>query len=79
MKKVLAIRTPDGHYLEFETLRSEAGGKEIVVDLSEAIFAQVIVVPDAPEPTAAEPQSNGKRTIRIDGAGGIASEEVVKG
>ena len=78
MKKVLAIRTPDGHYIEFDTVRAQTDAGEIVVDLSEAVFAQVITVPEAAQPSPPSRQ-NGRRTIVIDGAGGIESEEVVKG
>jgi hypothetical protein len=79
--RVLAIRTPDGHYLEFTTIRANLeDGSEIAVELSRAVFAQVITVPEPPKPEPPpEPERNGRRTIVIDGAGGIESQEVVKG
>lgn len=80
MQRVLAIRTPDGHYLEFATLRAQTEDGELNIDLNEAVFAQVLTVPDPPHPipVIASPQrQNG--TITIDGAGGIESQENVKG
>lgn len=80
MKKVLAIRTPEGQYLEFDTLRARLDdGSEVVVDLSDAIFAQVIGVPDAARSAPRIASNNGSRTIVIDGAGGIESQEAVNG
>lgn len=84
MQKVLAIRTPEGHYLEFATVRAELeDGSEVVIDLSKAVFAEVLGVPDAALPTATPPpfknENGGRRTIVIDGAGGISSEEAVHG
>ena len=79
MKKVLAIRTPDGHYIEFDTVRAQTDAGEIVVDLSEAVFAQVITVPEAAQRPSQASRQNGRKTIVIDGVGGIESEEVVKG
>jgi len=79
--RVLAIRTPEGHYLEFTTVRAELeDGTDIAINLTDVVFAQLLVVPDTPTP---EPtRTNGHRetgpTI-ISGAGGIQSEENVRG
>lgn len=79
MKKVLAIRTPEGQYLEFDTLRAVLDdGNDVVVDLSDAIFAQVIAVPEGTRSTPLR-ADNGRRTIVIDGVGGIDSQESVHG
>lgn len=83
MQKVLAIRTPEGHYLEFSTVRAELeDGSEVVIDLSKAVFAEVLGVPDtALPPTTPSPSknTNGRQTIVVDGVGGISSEEKVHG
>lgn len=82
--KVLAIRTPDGHYLEFGTIRANLDdGSEVTIDLSRAVFAELLEV-GVPEPLAQfeTKTENGNRephTISISGAGGIESQEVVKG
>lgn len=84
--KILAIRTKEGHYLEFATIRANLeDGSEIAIDLSEAVFVELLNVPDIESARIEIPHSNGNntnrepRTIRIDGAGGIKSEESVKG
>ena len=90
--KVLAIRTQEGHYLEFATIRANLeDGSEVAVDLSKAVFVQILEV-GVPEPLAqftaktgsdnAPTTTNGHRepsTISISGAGGIESQEIVKG
>ena len=76
--KVLAIRTPDGHYLEFTTIRANLeDGTEIAIDLTAAVFAELLEV-GVPDPL--RQFQNGKPdTITIDGAGGIESQETIKG
>lgn len=88
--KVLAIRTKEGHYLEFATIRANLeDGTEITVDLTQAVFVQILEV-GVPDPLAQftakagsdNAPTNGHRepsTIAINGAGGIESQENVKG
>jgi len=80
--RVLAIRTPEGHYLEFTTVRAELeDGTDIAINLSEAVFVELLDVPHVSMDVPPE-HTNGRRepgpTI-ISGAGGIKSEENVKG
>lgn len=76
--KVLAIRTPDGHYLEFTTIRANLeDGSEIAIDLSQAVFAELLEV-GVPEPL--RQFDNGKPApLTINGAGDIRSQESVQG
>jgi hypothetical protein len=77
--KVLAIRTRDGHYLEFATIRANLDdGSEIAVDLSQAVFVEILEV-GVPEPLRQFDDCKGPVPHAINGAGGIKSEEVVKG
>lgn len=80
MKRVLAVRTREGQYLEFDTIRARLeDGAEVCVDLTSAVFAQVIAV--EPHPASLPPQENGDRRQPrpqiISGAGGIESEESI--
>lgn len=82
--KVLAIRTPEGHYLEFATIRANLeDGSEIAIDLSRAVFAELLEV-GVPDPLRqfTGNNQNGKRdprTLVIEGAGAIESREDVRG
>lgn len=78
--KVLAIRTEDGHYLEFTTIRANLDdGNEIAVDLSKAVFVEILEV-GVPEPLRQFQNGNHEPTPQvIGGAGGINSQEDVRG
>lgn len=76
--KVLAIRTPDGHYLEFTTIRANLDdGTEIAIDLTEAVFANILEI-GIPDPLR-QFEDRTPSPITINGAGGIESREIVKG
>jgi hypothetical protein len=79
---VLAVRTREGHYLEFTTVRADLeNGDTIAIELEDAVFAQLLDVPTISVDVPPE-NTNGKRepapTI-ISGAGNIKSQEDVRG
>lgn len=81
--RVLSVRTPDGHYLEFTSIRARMNdGAEVVIDLDEAVFVQLLDIDQVEPPVSSAPvaRRNGKpSTLTINGAGGIESQENVKG
>jgi hypothetical protein len=82
---VLAVRTREGHYLEFTTVRADLeNGDTIAIELDDAVFVQLLDIPELKEAieTTRNAATNGHRDaspIIISGAGAIESDEEVRG
>lgn len=48
MTRVLAVRTRDGHYLEFRSLRAKTDKGEIEIDIDACVIAEILNVEEPP-------------------------------
>lgn len=64
MTRVLAVRTRDGHYLEFRSLRAKTDKGEIEIDIDACVIAEILDV-EEPEQTASAERSQTLESLSL--------------